>query len=914
MYRLIMLVAILTIPAVCFAAETRNMPGGTDDSLLMSPDLEEVACNKSDAEICPEASDAYDNARTHIQTSFGKLPLYFIENQGQMDEEVAFYVRGADKTLYFTPSGITFSIIERKQPSSMRDLFRIEKPDSGEEACRSDDEAGRDEAGRWIVKMDFVDANPSVSPRGEDQQEAVFSYFKGKPEDWNTGIRTFSKIVYENLWPGIDLVYYGTANRLKYDFIVKPGVDPNDIRFAVSGASDMVLEETGVIEIKTPLGSFEDEKPTAYQEIEGNRSTVPVAYSLDRSESGDLFFLGFLLGEYDPRGSLVIDPVVLVYCGYIGGANSEGSLSSIAVDEQGNAYVTGSTKSSENEGFPLKVGPDLTYNGGDYDVFVAKVAASGKSLVYCGYIGGMDLDYPCGIVVDEQGNAYVTGYTKSSEHEGFPVKVGPDLTFNGGEDAFVAKVAASGSDLVYCGYIGGSGMTGGLDIAADSQGNAYVSGFTTCSEDDGFPVKVGPDLTFNGAGDAFVAKVAASGRTLIYCGYIGGSMGDGSSGIAVDQNGSAYITGSTESPNLPVLIGPDLTFNGSGILDGDGFVAKVTASGASLEYCGYIGGTEGEWAASIAVDQVGNAYITGSTESSVVDGFPVLVGPDLTMDPGDRDAFVAKISASGDQFLYCGYIGGGGSLEQGSDIAVDGQGNAYVTGTVEAWPHVSKFPVLLGPDLTFNGVDDAFVSKISASGVDFLYSGFIGGERDDSGSGIAIDRLGNAYVVGWTGSSENHNFPVLVGPDLTHNGPLFIPEVFVAKVATHGLYCDKYSLTAATAGTIDFNLLAGTENASNEYLLAAGISGSSPGVTLPTGLVLPLNWDFVSDLSVLLNNTAYFFDFMGTLDADGSATARFEWPGIPGSAGMSLNFAFCTRDPDEGFNFVSNPVEIELVP
>ncbi|MFH2001565.1 MAG: SBBP repeat-containing protein [Planctomycetota bacterium] len=901
MYRLIMLMAVLLIPAVGFSTESDIPSVGVEDSSLTAPDSEEVL-GQSGAEHSPEPVDA---PLTRVQNSFGKLPLYFIENQGQMDEEVAYYVKGADKTLYFTETGITFAITERKERSPSRDLFSIDKPESAEDACESDEELKR-----WIVKMDFVGANLDVTPRGEDQQEAVFSYFKGKPGDWNTGIPTYSKIVYEDLWPGIDLVYYGTVNQLKYDFIVKPGADPNIIRFAITGASDVVLDESGIIEVNTPLGSFQDEKPTAYQEIDGSRLDVPVAYSLDRSGSDVSYSIGFEVGKYDPRGSLVIDPAILVYCGYIGGVEYDVCYG-ITVDQQGNAYLTGVTSSSESDGFPVKVGPDLTSSG--VDTFVAKLAATGTELIYCGYIGGTDEDVGTDVAIDAQGNAYVYGFTLSSEDQGFPVKVGPDLTFNPGGwypiDTFVAKITPTGDDLCFCGYIGGNEVDFGISIDVDEQGYAYVTGATESSETKGFPVAIGPDLTFNGNMDIFVAKVAALGTHLEYCGYIGGTDFESDPvSIAVDKLGNAYVAGSTQSgqsEGFPIKVGPDLTING----DYDIFVAKVAATGAELEYCGYIGGADEEYGRGVAVDETGCAYITGETYSSQNEGFPVLVGPDLTYNGAHRDAFVAKVAASGAHLVYCGFIGGN-EWDTGYGVAVDQEGSAYVTG--RTFSSEFSFPVKVGPDLTRNGPwGDAFVAKVAASGTLLDYCGYIGGSDLDEAYAVAIDGMGNAYVAGRTYSDD---IPVLIGPDLTFNGPSGDADAFVAKVATRGLFCNGYSLAAATVGAVEFNLLAGVNNASNEFLLVAGISGSSPGVTLPTGLVLPINWDFVSDLSVLLNNTIYFFDFMGTLDADGSASARLEWPGIPGSAGLSLYFAFCTRDPDEGFNFVSNPVEIELVP
>ena len=391
-------------------------------------------------------------------------------------------------------------------------------------------------------------------------------------------------------------------------------------------------------------------------------------------------------------------------------------------------------------------------------------------LVYCGYIGGSGDDNGYGIAVDGAGNVYITGQTTSAQST-FPVKVGPDLTFNGGYDAFVAKVNTAGTGLVYCGYIGGSGDEGGSSIAVDGSGNAYITGDTTSAQST-FPVKVGPDLTFNGQHDAFVAKVNAAGTGLVYCGYIGGSAWDTGSGIAVDSAGNAYVTGETESSQatFPEKAGPDLTYNG-GV--GDAFIAKVNAAGTGLMYCGFIGGSGDEWGRAIAVDSAGNAYVTGLTKSTQ-STFPETVGPDLTYNGGD-DAFVAKVNAAGTGLTYCGYIGGSAD-ESGFGITVDSAGNAYVTGYTGS--SQATFPETVGPDLTYNGGDDAFVAKVNPAGSALVYCGYIGGSGEDYGEAIAVDSTGNAYVTGYAGSSQA-TFPVRVGPDLTYNGG---DDAFVAKV------------------------------------------------------------------------------------------------------------------------------------
>jgi len=606
--------------------------------------------------------------RARLEAGYGKFPLLFEENGGQTSPEVAFTVKGSDKTLYFTPEGLTFSLMMPR--------------DTGDEKAGGEDSASRKLSSRlkgsgapgevsrrerWTLKLDFVDAG-RVWPEGSKPAETVISYFKGPESEHRSGVPTYNSIVYRDLWPGIDLLYDGDASHLKYRFVVRPGADPDRIRLDYRGAERLNVNGEGGLEIVTAAGVLRDDAPVSWQETEEGRVPVNVSYSLGRSEivSGSLdtpLDYGFSVDGYDPTRELIIDPVVLVYCGFIGGSGLDYG-DGIAVDGSGNAYVTGFTHSDEAT-FPVTVGPDLTYNGGFGDAFVAKVSADGKELVYCGYIGGSGDDFGTDIAVDGSGNAYVTGRAESDERT-FPVTVGPDLTYNGGGDAFVAKVNAAGTGLVYCGFIGGRGTDYGYGIAVDGSGNAYVTGWTESNETT-FPVTVGPDLTYNGAGDAFVAKVDASGTGLVYCGYIGGSSIVEGWGIAVDGSGNAYVTGRTSSDEktFPVTVGPDLMHNGKR----DAFVAKVNTAGTGLVYCGYIGGVKGDWGKGIAVDGSGNTYVTGLANCNLWD-------------------------------------------DEGEYIEEDGSGNDYVTGTVNS--DETSFPVTVGPDLTHSGEGDAFLAKIGA--------------------------------------------------------------------------------------------------------------------------------------------------------------------------------------------------------
>jgi uncharacterized repeat protein (TIGR01451 family) len=469
--------------------------------------------------------------RQTTEAALAGLPLSFIENRGQTDPRVGYYVQGADTSLYFTRQGMTLAL--------------------------------EDEGEAWALQHRFVGARPT-EPQAGDRLPGVVSYFKGSPEEWETGIPTYSSVAYRDLWPGIDLVYSGTGTALKYDLVLRPGADPSQVRMAYRGAREVRPTSDGGLEVFVPGRTFREARPYSYQEIGGRRVPVPTSFVMDEGDGS----YGFRLGSYDPSRPLVIDPAVLLYAGYIGG-NGDDEGRGVAVDGGGNAYVTGIAGSTEAT-FPVTGGPDTTHNVG-FDAFVAKVDPAGTGLLYAGYIGGASDDGGLGVAVDGGGNAYVTGFTNSTEGT-FPVTGGPDTTHNGGADAFVAKVDPTGTGLLYAGYIGGSTNEDGFGVAVDSGGNAYVTGWTHSSEAT-FPATVGPDTTFNGGPDAFVAKVDATGTGLLYAGYIGGAGSDQGFGVAVDGGGNAYVAGWTDSSQatFPVAVGPDATYN----LNTDAFVANV---------------------------------------------------------------------------------------------------------------------------------------------------------------------------------------------------------------------------------------------------------------------------------------------------------------------------------------------------
>jgi hypothetical protein len=770
-----------------------------------------------------------------------KLPVYFIPNQGQVDTRVAYYVQGRRAAAYFTPAGVTYALSESKpfRPASF---------------------SPRRQA--W-VQLDFLDANPQPRIEPLHPTGATVSYFRGESHQWKEALPTYNGILYRNLWPGIDLEFASPDGALKYTFHLRPGADPRQIRFAYRGATAINLTAAGSLHIETPLGSFTDEKPIAWQDAPSGRRPVPVAFHLQGDQ------LRFDLGTCDPRLPLTIDPVVLLYAGFLGGAEDDRAYA-IAIDSAGNSYVAGGTSSTETT-FPVVNGPTVTHQGND-DAFVAKINPSGSALVYAGFLGGAGYDLAWGIAVDATGSAYLAGAT-SSDQTTFPVTVGPDLTHNGNFDGFVAKIHPSGASLVYVGYLGGADIDEARAIAVDSAGHAYVTGYTASSQAT-FPVAVGPDLTYNGEYDAFVAKIHPSGASLVNAGYLGGDSSEQGTGIAVDPQGSAYLTGNVFSSEatFPATVGPDLTYNGTG----DAFVAKVHPSGASLVYAGYVGGDGTEFGRAIAVDAAGQAYLAGDTWSNQAT-FPVTVGPDLTYN-GSGDAFVAKVHSSGANLLYAGYVGGA-ATDSGFAIAVDAAANAYLAGST--YSNQATFPVTIGPDLTFNGASDAFVTKIHASGASLVYSSYLGGAAADEAYAIVTDTAGNAYLAGQTFSSPP-SFPVTIGPDLTFNGSR---DSFVAKL----------SAFPSTAGPVmalrnGFNAIETSTFPSPAVRNAGGNFRLNPVLALsPSGRAFLVGRD--SAVGVWINTLNPDETYTGWLFAGGNS------PGQPALAVAGETAWIAVRDP-----------------
>src|SRR5215213_362446 len=696
-----------------------------------------------DATAQPDAA-----TKAGLNEMYGQLPLSFEANVGQTDHQVDFISRGTGYTLFLTP---------REAVLALRTASASPMAADG----RKDHESAA-----AVLRMKFVGSEAKLHGAGQEELSGKINHFIGNdPRRWRTGVSTYAKVAYENLYPGVDLVYYGNQRQLEYDFVVRPGTDPNIIALSFEGADQLEVDAQGELVLHAGGGEIRQRKPFIYQEVDGVRREVAGNYKLrDRNT------VGFQLANYDANRPLVIDPV-LVYSTFLGGALSDEGRD-ITVDASGNAYVTGLTDSVD---FPTTSGAfDTTHNGGIDDVFVTKLNPTGSALVYSTFLGGSGIELGLGIAVDSSGSAYVTGRTGSLN---FPTTVGAfDTTHNGIFNAFVTKLNPSGSALVYSTFLGGSSFDQGNDIAVDTSGSAYVTGETFSPN---FPTASAFDITSNGESDAFVTKLNPAGSALVYSTFLGGSSGDFGRGVAVDTSGSAYVTGATFSPNFPTTAGTfDTTHNGSS----DAFVTKLSASGLALVYSTFLGDSDVDVGSGIAVDASGSVYVTGETVSP---NFPTTVSAFDTTHNGELDVFVTKLNLSGSApLVYSTFLGGSG-IEVGRGIAVDISGSAYISGFTNS-PNFPTTADAFAP--THNGGNDAFVTKLNASGsTPLVYSTFLGGSGDDIGLGIAVDTFGSAYV---TGSASSPDFPTTVGAfDTTHNGPgpFVSVEAFVTKLGTTGL-------------------------------------------------------------------------------------------------------------------------------
>jgi hypothetical protein len=673
---------------------------------------------------------------TTIASKYGHIPLSFQPNRGQFRSQFPFGSEGLGYSLFIDSTNASLRL--------------------------------RSSASNAItVDLKLVGANEDAVVKGAEPLAGVANYFQGPPDQWITNVATYQKVTVDNVYPGIDMTYYGNQSQLEYDFVVRPHISPDVIDLDFSSASRVMIADGGELAITVGDATIHQSRPQTYQLIQGTRVPIRSGYAIKHGGH-----VGFDVGTYDPALPLVIDPQ-LVYSIY-GPAMTRAY--GIGVDSQGNAYIAGTTYDPLQEG--------------NTNAYTFKLTAAGTAVLWQASFGsGNYRDSATAIAVDASGRAYVTGWTEYPNavpaFPHFPTVNAIQANPSGPSDAFVTTFDTNGN-MIYSTLLGGSGAERADGIGLDGSGNIVITGKTTSAD---FPTAQPLQPALRGSSDAFVAALNPQGSALLYSTYVGGSGDDAGLGVAVDASGNAYVTGSTTSTDFPT---PNaIRFANAGGLDA--FIFKLNAAGTSLLYSTYLGGSGDDTPTGIAIDGANAAYVAGRTNSP---DFPTTSAFQNTPQ-GGVDAFVTKVSPTGSAFGYSTYLGGSADESSASawcaekptcgGVAVNSAGNAYVTGVTAS----ADFPQVHSGQ-TFQGMADAFVTEISTDGSNLMYSTLLGGAvnqqqsstRSGSSSGSAIVNLGgNVYVTGLTDASD---FPITANPT---NGPCCVTNAwngidgFVAKLA-----------------------------------------------------------------------------------------------------------------------------------
>jgi len=727
------------------------------------------------------------------------LPWYFEPNHGQAATGVTYIARGPACLLSFKAETVLWVLANGRTGRDAPILMRL---------------VGAYEGRRLLAEGPL------------DQRRHY--YLGNDPRRWHTEIPAFARLRYRQLYPGIDLLFYGKGPHLEYDFEVAPGAEPEHIVWSFSGAEQLRLDDKGDLQVRATGRRLVFHRPHAYQEIDGARRAVASHYVIQGER------VSFGLAAYDRSRPLIIDPVV-DYSAYLGGGGTD-TVNAVTVDAAGNSYVTGRTNSPGLQG---------VINGsalqGSFDAFISKFDATG-ALVYTTYLGssGGTLvgDTGRGIAVDSAGNVYVTGDTDFSD---FPVTVGAfDQTFNGAfSDAFVAELDNKGQ-LKYATYLGSSGVDEGHAIAVDSTGAVYVTGLTGLTQTADFPVKNAAQGTFGGVQDVFLVKLNPGGKgpgDLLYATYLGGTGGDAANAMVLSAPDRVLIAGETNSPNLATTSAYQQTTNGLQ----DAFVARFDTAqvgAASRLAFTYLGGTAGnDTALALTLDSGGAVTVTGQTAAK---DFPT------TADALDRDfvgageAFVSQLSAGLDQLLYSSLLGGSGD-DAGTGIVIDGAGRINIAG----WTDSADLPGQLSAPASFgyHGGRDAFVTRLDSNKT-LLYSLYLGGSDQDQAHALAIDGQGQLVVVGETASTDLATVQASAGMDKNQGGQDAL-VIRLAPAADLSLVVSDNS-PVMSGGTLEYIAIVhngGLDAASNlilqTSLLDKGLSflSASNGCSLNAGQV-----------------------------------------------------------------------------
>ncbi len=846
--------------------------------------LRSPAANNKRTDGLPTEPRTQAKSEVKLADNYGKLPLAFEPNVGQADSGVRFLARGGGVTAFFADSEIT--LVLSGNPESKRTVVASRK------------QTPPSETEHVALRMKLENSNRPRHEIGLEKLPGISNYFIGNnPAKWRTHVPQYARIQYVGVYQGIDLVWYGSQGHLEFDFVVSPGADPQQIQIAYEGADSLAIAANGDLVLQTALGEIRSRKPRVYQEINGGHAEVAARYAIMAHHR-----IRFDLSHYDRYRELRIDPVVLAYSTYLGGSGTDYGLG-IAVDAAGSAYVTGSTGSTN---FPTTESAFQATYQSDTDAFITKFTPAGDAVVYSTYLGGTNSDSASAIAVDAAGSAYVTGSTASYN---FPTQSPYQATIQGNNsNGFVTKLTPAGDGLAYSTYLGGKGGTSGRAIAVDAADSAYITGYTSATN---FPTQSAFQsallTTFPENNNAFVTKLTRTGNGLVYSTYLGGNGDDGAYGIAVDASGAAYVTGNATSTNFPT----QAPFQAHGSPQGSAFVTKFSPEGNALAYSTYLGGSGQDWGFGIAVDAGGSAYVTGHTSSP---NFPTQSPFEGTFQ-GGAEAFVTKLTPSGEALVYSTYLGGG--QDEGRGIAVDGAGSAYVTGFTGS----PNFPTQSPYQATLHGVQDAFITKMTPAGSALIYSTYLGGSGDgigngDSGIGIALDGSGSVYVAGYTTSPD---FPTQLPlePNLQAHFNAFVSKLSVINTAVSFIGSAATGTSPFAAGQLVsiYGSQLGPPAGSGLQLGPGGVVTNSNSGTqvLFDGAAAPILYTSAGQVNAVIpcavaghSSTQMIMEYMGVQSPPLTVPLGSAAPGIFTADGRGQGQA-AALNQDNSFNSPSNP-------
>lgn len=676
---------------------------------------------------------------------------FFIENKGQWNKDALYLARLNGLNYWITKNGVVSDYIRIEDTANYEDPRTIEDPDLPQK---------RKIYGH-VIKTTLLDLNQDFAIRPDGIKEGYFNYIiDNDPSKWQTYVHLYSSVKLENIYKGIDVIYYYTPdNQIRYDYYIAPNSDPSQIRMKFEGQDGLELAPNGDLVFKTSLGDIAHGKLFAYQEVNGTQQQITCNFKII-----DNNVVTFQISNYDKSLPIIIDPTVN-YVSYFGRTGTDYSYTT-GLDPNGNAIIAGYTYSAD---LPVTTGAYQTSRPYSYCGYVTKMNANGNGLVFCTYLGasgGYNYIYGCGS--DQYGYTYVAGYTSASN---FPVTTGAFQTsMSSSPDIFVTKLNTTGTGLVYSTYLGGSSSDYVYGMYVDKDGYAYMTGYTYSTN---FPTSSGAYKTsppYSGSANVYVTKLNPTGTALAMSSYLGGtsSYSYGYS-ISADPDGNPYVTGYTYATNFPTTPGAYKTTTSYTPAT---FVTKFNASGTSLAYSTFIPASSSTYAYGIAVNSNGEAAITGYTYAT---NFPITAGALQTTISTTPDAFVLKLNSTGSGLVFSTYLGGTSS-DYGRGIATDATGNIYVAG----YDYSSNFPGITadGYQKVLSTTPDAFLTAFSPTGT-LLYGTFIGGSGSDYGyyfGCVATNALNQVAVGGYTYST---NLPVTAGAYQTSISTT--PDGWVAK-------------------------------------------------------------------------------------------------------------------------------------